>query len=242
MIEAELIFPRPQHMGKWGSAKNQERVCEHNKFQAVEEEFMKQTSATIRVGNDTRKAFVGLAIAIVASCVMLPVTAAAACSHQLGQTGGIFLPRLQWMNDMQAGRDARTMGSAPVGNQSIVGLWHVLLVSGGQPFDEGFDAWHSDGTEILVDNAPPQPANGAGTVCIGVFKKTGANSFKLKHVFWIIDANGNLAGSGVLAESVTVDTGGNSYHGSFKEDGYDLSGNLIFEVTGDLSADRITAD
>ena len=36
---------------------------------------------------------------------------------------------------------------------SIVGLWHVFLTSGGLPFDEGYDAWHSDGTEILVDNA-----------------------------------------------------------------------------------------
>jgi hypothetical protein len=202
---------------------------------------MKQTVARIRVGNGNRMAFVGLAIAIVASCVMLPATAAA-CSRQLGQSERISLPQLQWMKDMQAGGDARTMSAAPVGNQSIVGLWHVLLVSGGQPFDEGFDVWHSDGTEILVDNAPPQPANGAGAVCIGVFKKTGANTFKLKHVFWIIDANGNLAGSGVLAENVTVDAGANSYHGTFKEDGFDLSGNLLFEFTGDLSADRITAD
>ena len=202
---------------------------------------MRQTLARIQVGNGNRGAFVGLAIAIVASCVMLPVTAAA-CSHQLGQSGGVSLPQLQWMKDMQAGGAANPMSAAPIGNQSIVGLWHVLLVSGGQPFDEGFDAWHSDGTEILVDNAPPQPANGAGAVCIGVFKKTGPNTFKLKHVFWIIDGNGNLAGNGVISEIVTVDAGANSYHGTFKEDAYDLSGNLIFEVTGDLSADRITAD
>ena len=202
---------------------------------------MKETLARIRVGNGNRMAFVGLTIAMVASCVMLPVTAAA-CSRQLGQTGGISLPGLQWMKGMNAEGDARTMSSAPVGNQSIVGLWHVLLVSGGQPFDEGFDAWHSDGTEILVDNAPPQPANGAGAVCIGVFKKTGPNTFKLKHVFWTIDANGNLSGSGVIMEVVTLDAGANTYHGTFSEDVFDLSGNLIFEATGDLNAERITPD
>jgi hypothetical protein len=125
---------------------------------------------------------------------------------------------------------------------SIVGLWHVFFVSGGQPFDEGFDAWHSDGTEILNDTAPPQPANGAGTVCLGVYKKTAPATYKLRHPFWSFDANGNLAGSGVILETVTLDTGGDSYHGSFTFDVYNLSGNLISEVTGDLSAKRITVD
>lgn len=81
-------------------------------------------------------------------------------------------------------------------NDSIVGLWHVKFLSGGQLFDEGFDQFHSDGTEILNDTAPPQPANGAGTVCLGVFKKTGPSTYKLQHPFWIFDANGILAGTG----------------------------------------------
>jgi len=125
---------------------------------------------------------------------------------------------------------------------TIVGLWHVILTSGGQQFDEGFDAWHSDGTEILVDNAPPQPANGAGAVCIGVYKKIGAGTFQLKHVAWIIDANGNLAGSVIIRETVTLDSRANQYHGTFKYDAHDLSGNLLFEATGDLNAERITPD
>ena len=52
---------------------------------------------------------------------------------------------------------------------SIVGFWHVLFIRGGQVFDEGFDQWHSDGLEILNDT--PQPANGTGTICLGVDKK-----------------------------------------------------------------------
>lgn len=58
------------------------------------------------------------------------------------------------------------------GDATIVGLWHVLFVSGRQPFDEGYDMWHSDGTELLNDTATPQPANGAGTICLGVYKKS----------------------------------------------------------------------
>jgi hypothetical protein len=124
----------------------------------------------------------------------------------------------------------------------IVGLWLVTFNADGQVFDQGFDQWHSDGTEILNDTAPPQPANGAGTVCLGVFKKTGPRAYKLNHPFWSFDVNGNLVATGVFRESVTVDAGGDSYAGSFTFDLFDLSGNLIDEVQGTLTATRITPD
>jgi hypothetical protein len=125
---------------------------------------------------------------------------------------------------------------------SIVGLWHVLFTSGGQPFDEGYDLWHSDGTEVLNDTAPPQPANGAGTVCLGVYKKTGPRTYKLRHPFWSFDATGTLVGTGVILETVKVDLSGNSYAGSFEFITYDLKGNVTFSATGEIKAERITAD
>jgi hypothetical protein len=118
----------------------------------------------------------------------------------------------------------------------------VTFNADGQVFDQGFDQWHSDGTEILNDTAPPQPPNGAGTVCLGVFKKTGPRAYELNHPFWSFDANGNLVATGVFRESVTVDAGGDSYGGSFTFDLFDLSGNLIDEVKGTLTATRITPD
>ena len=125
---------------------------------------------------------------------------------------------------------------------SITGLWHVLFLSGGQTFDEGFDVWHEDGTEILNDTAPPQPGNGAGTICLGVFKKLGPRTYKLKHPFWSFDANGILAGQGLILEQVTVSRAGHSYSGSFSFITYDLSGNVTGQVTGDIKAERITVD
>ena len=127
-------------------------------------------------------------------------------------------------------------------NASIVGLWHVLFVSGGQVFDEGYDQWHSDWTEILNDTAPPQPANGAGTICLGVYKKTGPRAFKLKHPFWSFDATGTLMGTGAILETVTVDHDGEHYSGSFEFITYDLKGNVTSDATGDLKAERITVD
>jgi hypothetical protein len=125
---------------------------------------------------------------------------------------------------------------------SIVGFWHVLFTSGGQVFDEGYDQWHSDGTEILNDTAPPQPANGAGTICLGVYKKTGPRTYKLKHPFWSFDATGTLVGTGVILEVVTVDRTDNSYTGSFEFITYDHKGNVTSDTTGELKAERITVD
>jgi hypothetical protein len=65
---------------------------------------------------------------------------------------------------------------------------------------------------------------------------------KLKHPFWSFDANGNLAGTGLILEQVTVAKTGNSYSGSFTFITYDLSGNVTAQVTGDMKAERITAD
>jgi hypothetical protein len=179
-------------------------------------------------------------VAILALLMMFAASAKAACSRPNAKFGitpleSNFLPG--------EGNAARFSDEEPVENEaSIVGLWHVFFVSGGQPFDEGFDEWHSDGTEILNDTAPPQPANGAGTVCLGVYKQIAPATYKLRHPFWSFDANGNLAGSGVILETVTLDSDGDSYHGTFTFDQFNLSGNLIFEATGELSAKRITVD
>jgi hypothetical protein len=51
----------------------------------------------------------------------------------------------------------------------IVGLRNVTFYSGGVIVDQAFDAWHSDGTEILNDFTDPIEGN----VCLGVWTQTG---------------------------------------------------------------------
>jgi hypothetical protein len=180
-------------------------------------------------------------VAVLALITMFVPGASAACSAPSNARFGITSPESTFL--LGEGNVARfSYEEAAEEEPSIVGLWHVFFVSGGQPFDEGFDEWHSDGTEVLNDTAPPQPANGAGTVCLGVYKRIAPATYKLRHPFWSFDANGNLAGSGVILETVTVDEGGDNYHGSFTFDQFNLSGNLIFEATGELNAKRITVD
>ncbi len=120
---------------------------------------------------------------------------------------------------------------------SIVGLWKVAFLQGGQVIDQGFDAWHADGTETLNDYVPPT----TGNVCLGVWEKTGVRTFKLKHFSWNYDANGTAIGIVVIHELVKLDKSGNSYRGTVTVDVYDLNETLLFQDTGELPGRRLTA-
>jgi hypothetical protein len=188
-----------------------------------------------------------VALAILGLWAAFPTPASAGCngeapSNLVNRISGAqpFLLR-GWAQPTAVAADTEKDKDAD--DASIVGLWHILLLNpDGTAFDEGYDAWHSDGTEILNDNGQPQPANGAGTVCLGIYKKTGPGTYKLKHPSWSIDANGVLAGVIVILEEVTLDADGNAFSGTYEWKSYDLKGNLTFEQTGDLKADRITPD
>ena len=125
-------------------------------------------------------------------------------------------------------------------DDSIVGLWDVKFqqLSPGPPafFDEGYDQFHSDGTEIMNDI----PAPSTGNVCLGVFARTGPRSYRLHHVFWNFDAAGNVIGRGTWDSDITLDSSGNSYAGTWTMKNYNLAGTLLPPVlSGTLSAQRI---
>src|SRR5882762_10114420 len=133
---------------------------------------------------------------------------------------------------------------APVG-APIVGFWHVKFISKGTGFipdgtvvDMGFSQWHSDGTEILNSSRPPATSN----FCLGVWEKTGNHTYKLNHFAPSSDLNGNLIGPANIREDVTLDASGNSYTGKFTIDLFDLNGNTLAHVAGNISATRITVD
>ncbi|HXB74950.1 MAG TPA: hypothetical protein VNY05_42355 [Candidatus Acidoferrales bacterium] len=123
-------------------------------------------------------------------------------------------------------------------NPAITGLWYVQFIAGGQVVDDGFDVWHSDGTEVLNDS----PAPSSGNVCLGVWVKTGQFTYTLKHPSWIFDAAGvNVIGIVVIREQITLSHDGNSYSGTSTLDVYDTKGNLLDHETAALTAQRITA-
>lgn len=183
-----------------------------------------------------------VAIAVIACCAGFSTDARASCGALTSAGQATALPTFSRIQSPALISHPPSFDGKDDADVSIVGLWTVTFNSNGQVFDQGIDQWHSDGTEILNDIAAPQPAKGSGTVCLGVFKKTGPRSVKLRHPFFSFDSNGNLAATGVILEELTVARSGDTYSGSFSYKVYDLSGNLIFSTDGTIAAQRITAD
>lgn len=121
---------------------------------------------------------------------------------------------------------------------SIVGFWQVSLIVGGNVVLHTMKSWHSDGTEY--DNADLPPT--AGNVCQGVWRNTGRRSVHNVHLGWTFDASANPNGSFVEIEDDKVAKDGNSYGGPFDQKFYDSDGNLVNEISGTISATRVTAD
>jgi hypothetical protein len=75
-----------------------------------------------------------------------------------------------------------------------------------------------------------------------VWEKTGRFSYKLNHFALSSDLNGNMIGPANIREDVILDQNGNSYAGAFTIDQFDLSGNTLAHITGQVTATRITVD
>jgi hypothetical protein len=133
-----------------------------------------------------------------------------------------------------------TSGSAD-SHASIVGLWNTTFLLGEGPdvYDVGFQQWHADNTELMVDNGVPPSL---GNVCVGVWKLTGPRTYTLKHMTFNWDDQGGLAGTFVLKMTVTLDRRGNAFAGSYTADSFDLAGNVIpdLHVEGRVRGRRIT--
>ena len=125
---------------------------------------------------------------------------------------------------------------AKTSHPSIVGLWNLTVYSGTDVVDVAFDAWTSDGLEVLNDFTDPIEGN----VCLGVYEQTGPRTYKLKHPSWYFDTAGTLQGTVVINEVVHLSKDGNSFTGTYADDIYDVNGVFQVELTGTLSATRIT--
>lgn len=121
-------------------------------------------------------------------------------------------------------------------NTSIVGLWHIRFLVGGQQIQEAYQIWNAGGTEVHNPNVDPRQGN----VCLGAWKEAASQTFKLTHRVWFYDPNGNFQGTGHLSETLTLGDRGNSHGGSFTLDIYDPFGNLVAEVPGTVVGERIS--
>lgn len=157
------------------------------------------------------------------------------------QLGGVHVLRAALDNDDN--RDGPT----------IVGMWHAVFTAhtmngqtipnGGVTIDNSLVTWHSDNTEIMASDRPPQD----GQICMGVWQKTGYNKYYLNHIPWLANdtANapsgiGNPAGPAHLTEWVTLSPDGDHYSGTFTLTAYDVNFHPQVTFSGVLSATRVT--
>jgi len=188
-----------------------------------------------------------MVLAVVSVCV-LAATANAACGYN---TLGAMLHRQSWQgsNETQLGSLTRISDGA----DSIVGMWHVTFTAWGNepgppdgtPIDNALVTWHSDGTELMNSARPPQDGN----FCMGVWKKTGINKYKLNHFAWLANDTsnapggiGNPSGPTRFVENVTLSPDGNHYTGTFTLNAYDTLGNRVAHIGGVIAGTRITLD
>ena len=187
-----------------------------------------------------RNPFSRLALRAVAAalfCAGVAANAHAQCATPAGR-GPALLPDLKAIFQQKSeARPAQRAVRKP-GSASIVGLWSVTVIFDGETIDVAFEVWHDDGTEILNDYTNPIEGN----VCLGVWESSDGNTYKLKHPFWTFDGSGNLTGSGVIRETVTVAGDQNSFSGPASVDYYDLNGNHIGHYFDFVKGTRITAD
>jgi hypothetical protein len=127
-------------------------------------------------------------------------------------------------------------------DDGIVGFWKVKFVSKDSPgipdgtvVDSAYAQWHDDGTEIMNSSRPPATSN----FCLGVWQKFGRSHYKLNHFALSSDLSGKLIGPARIQEDIFLDSQ-DSYSGTFTIDQYDLSGNLLAHVAGQVTAKRIT--
>lgn len=121
---------------------------------------------------------------------------------------------------------------------SIVGLWHILFESNGQTVQEAYQVWNTGGTEVHNPNVDPR----TGNVCLGTWVPVGPQTYKLAHRVWWYDANGDFMGTIHLTEVVSLTNRGSSHGGAFALDFYDQNNNFLFEVAGNVVAERITVE
>src|SRR5215467_2035871 len=133
-----------------------------------------------RMLHATRTTSALLALALVATCSLFASTSNASCLNRK-QGAKAALPN---------GLIAKLAASPNASYGSIAGLWHVTYTtSDDQLFQESFDMWHNDGTELETANVNPIPGN----FCVGVWKQAGSE-IHLHHVGWGFDNVGNLVG------------------------------------------------
>jgi hypothetical protein len=175
---------------------------------------------------------------------ILPAFAGQARAACFTEPGGRPLQLAQTARFAPQPADTTQSGPSSVSAKpgAITGMWltEFLLGQGPDRFDQGFQVFHADGTEVMLSNGLPPSL---GNVCLGVWDQSGRR-IRLRHVAWNWDAEGRLTGTFIMLASLRVDHRGKVFDGTWSADSYDLSNTVIPELhaEGVVRGTRILVD
>jgi len=149
----------------------------------------------------------------------------------------------------QAAKGGSTESATPEASSAaptITGLWDVTDYYQGELIDEYFDTWVSDGNEFFIDGTNPIEGN----VCQGTWIPAGltfsqpasSRTFKLKHVAWGFDDQGNLQYRAIFHDTITMSADGQSFTGTENVYLYYLDGSTEEYLGDTLHGKRISVD
>jgi hypothetical protein len=185
-----------------------------------------------------RGLIVVLAVATVA-LALAPMAAAECGSLNAGPNPGALLKPQAWNGSDDLNASLMLVSD----NDPVVGFWKVKLTAKDTPgipdgtvLDDGFQQWHSDGTEIM--NSSRVPAT--GNFCMGVWKKTAPSKYRLNHFGLSWDLSNTYVGPANIRSNIVLSNDGNKFTGTFTIDQYDTNGNVLAHLQGQIVGKRVT--
>jgi hypothetical protein len=132
----------------------------------------------------------------------------------------------------------------------ITGLWYFKYFSKGNlsagipdgaQIDGGNTIWFADGNE-MTSSAVRAPDS--GSICLGVWKRTGEWTYELNHIGLSWDPVKNVsAGPAFIKQHVVLDHDGDKYSGTFTITQFAADGKTVdIELKGVIEATRVTVD
>lgn len=109
----------------------------------------------------------------------------------------------------------------------ILGMWVTKFYVGStnELFDKAIQQFFPGGNE-LMNSALFPPSE--GNICFGVWKAiAGKRTFRLRHIGWVFDINGDLQGVARINAVLTVTPQGDDFAGTYVSDVVDLNGNVL---------------
>jgi hypothetical protein len=128
-------------------------------------------------------------------------------------------------------------GCLTVPTGTLVGTWRVTVSPDGIPPFRAYNVFTADGNSLEFDNSNPP---GQQSIAVGPWTKTGVNTYAFLEINQLYDAQGTYQGEFRVTSTITLETGGNLFTGTFKFTVSDPSDMPVFQGGGTARGVRVS--